>query len=802
MSLKSKQLEFGPFRLDIANNLLLHDQKPIPLAPKAYDTLLFLLQNSNRLVTRDELMKAVWPDSFVEDGNLSVNIFQLRKALGETEGGRPYIETVPRKGYRFIAEVRTVDLDISGGSLSEPVILQPPEGMRRKPPAGEAPAVEPVFLTPERGKGGAGTAAHQPALSEIIAFPEHRRPEQASQPLASSGLPGTGPEKSHSRDAGYRWALVVGVCLAATGLLVGWFLWHSAQRAPQLVQHRLTSFAPEMAVTAAAISTGSKFIAYANPSGLFIQVIATGETHSLALPAPHFAVSRISWFTDSAELLIDGSSPVDAAPGMWIVPVIGTNRPVELGPYPPGALSPDGSKIAWVNRGGDAPEIQLMRSQGGEIHTVVTGSSGETFGGVSWYHGGRRLLFVRYRWNAQFRRNSGSIDFYRLASGKTGTVMTDNDLGGDAVSLPDGRIVYSKILSANPVAYGADLMEVKTDPQTGRASGASEVLAKWNAPVTDLSVNSGGTRLALRDLVAQHNIYMADLKGGGTSLANVRRFSFGVGREDFPRAWSPDSQVVFLDTNRNGNWQIYKRALDSESGAPFVDGPEDQFSPRVSPDGAWLLYIERPVDWHEPEPVNLMRVPISGGLPQPVLKASRFSEWGLRFDCPRQAGMPCVLAEQQGKQIVFRAFDPMKGFEPPASGIARFEADGMVDWAIKPDGSGLAWIERNVRNATIHLLALTRGRIGLAAGRQRDVTIQGWSRLHAISWAPGGNGWFLISSSEANWTLLRVDPQGKPHVLLKVPSNWPPDIYPSPDGRHLAFSEQSFGSNVWMIEHF
>lgn len=109
MRLKKKHFQFGVFRLYPTEQLLLREETPIPLAPKTFDTLLVLVKNSGHLVTRDELMTAVWPDSFVEETNLTVNISLLRKALGDLEDGRPYIETVPRKGYRFNAEVQECD---------------------------------------------------------------------------------------------------------------------------------------------------------------------------------------------------------------------------------------------------------------------------------------------------------------------------------------------------------------------------------------------------------------------------------------------------------------------------------------------------------------------------------------------------------------------------------------------------------------------------------------------------------------------------------------------------------------------
>jgi hypothetical protein len=86
MELKERHLyEFGPFRLEPAEHLLLRDGQVIPLAPKVFDTLLVLVQNSGHLVDKDELLRRVWPDTFVEEGNLTKNIFALRKIL---EGGR------------------------------------------------------------------------------------------------------------------------------------------------------------------------------------------------------------------------------------------------------------------------------------------------------------------------------------------------------------------------------------------------------------------------------------------------------------------------------------------------------------------------------------------------------------------------------------------------------------------------------------------------------------------------------------------------------------------------------------------
>jgi DNA-binding winged helix-turn-helix (wHTH) protein len=109
MSLHTKHIyEFGPFRLNEAEHLLLRDGESVPLTPKAFDLLLALVGRHGRLMEKEELLKKVWPDTFVEEANLASNISQLRKALGDGENGQRYIETAPKRGYRFVASVREI----------------------------------------------------------------------------------------------------------------------------------------------------------------------------------------------------------------------------------------------------------------------------------------------------------------------------------------------------------------------------------------------------------------------------------------------------------------------------------------------------------------------------------------------------------------------------------------------------------------------------------------------------------------------------------------------------------------------
>ena len=119
--------QFGPFRLDTVERVLFREGEVVPLKPKVFDTLLVLIEHSGRVVEKDELMKTLWPDTVVEENNLNQNISALRRVLGAGENAGQFIETVPRRGYRFVAIVKEsshelTDLVLEKHTLSSVVI--------------------------------------------------------------------------------------------------------------------------------------------------------------------------------------------------------------------------------------------------------------------------------------------------------------------------------------------------------------------------------------------------------------------------------------------------------------------------------------------------------------------------------------------------------------------------------------------------------------------------------------------------------------------------------------------------------
>jgi DNA-binding winged helix-turn-helix (wHTH) protein len=140
--------EFGPYRLDASEKVLFEEGRPVALTPKAVETLLILVSRHGHVVGKDELMRAVWPDTCVEENNLTQNISALRRVLGKGGDGRHFIETVPRRGYRFVAE------------------LAPPrqEGSGAHPSAGVSPMPAPRRLGARWWAALVGVSRHLPSF--------------------------------------------------------------------------------------------------------------------------------------------------------------------------------------------------------------------------------------------------------------------------------------------------------------------------------------------------------------------------------------------------------------------------------------------------------------------------------------------------------------------------------------------------------------------------------------------------------------------------------------------------------------
>jgi dipeptidyl aminopeptidase/acylaminoacyl peptidase len=303
-------------------------------------------------------------------------------------------------------------------------------------------------------------------------------------------------------------------------------------------------------------------------------------------------------------------------------------------------------------------------------------------------------------------------------------------------------------------------------------------------------------------------VYVADLEANGRRITARRRLTLNEGR-NYPGAWTTDSKAVVFESYVDGQWRILKQLLDQETSEPMTTREEgDVAEPRVSPDGAWLLYIALPRDGGRPSTLRqLMRAPIGGGPPELVLTAPIYRAPG----CARLPATLCVIAERSAdlRQLVFTAFDPLKG---RGRELIRFDTEATADldyvWDLAPDGTHIA------------VLKYSAGRIRvfpLDGSPPREILAKSWNTLQSVNWAADGKGFFVSSAANGGSAMLHVDLQGNAHVLWEqrgsiAPWNIPlahwlggpsaPWVIPSPDGRHLAIYNWDLSANMWVMENF
>ena len=206
--------EFGDFRLDASERLLSRSGVAVPLTPKAIDLLLALVAQPGRLLDKDTLLKTVWPGTFVEENNLADNIFKLRRVLGDGENGSRFIETVPKRGYRFVADVRAIEWLTDQIPDPAPQVVAEPsrhaaggEGRSRCPPpapiAARLGTVQGANLSYRRRNFTAsdnGLLIYDPHIdrqrSQLLWVDRHGTPLHVLAQLDDVGVPVLSPDES------------------------------------------------------------------------------------------------------------------------------------------------------------------------------------------------------------------------------------------------------------------------------------------------------------------------------------------------------------------------------------------------------------------------------------------------------------------------------------------------------------------------------------------------------------------------------------------------------------------------------
>jgi Tol biopolymer transport system component len=639
-------------------------------------------------------------------------------------------------------------------------------------------------LKRDTSSGRSGAVASSPAATGAVREAAH---ESASDSVIITSL-----IKRHKKAA-------IGILAVVAALVaLAWFLLHRPPKpSAELTQKRLTFNSSENAVQSDAISPDGKYLAYSDSAGIHVKLLSTGEERLIPRPAgvPAGAYWDVaSWFPDGTQLLAD-IYEVGGQKSMWTVSMLSQSPRVLREGASGFEVSPDGTHIAFSPLGtsGNVREIWVMGSQGDNPQKVLGVGENEWLDSIHWSPDKQRLAYLRGQ--RSLEKYQKSLETSDLKGANRRVVVSDPDLWLESFCwLPDGRIVYSRQESSS--SSDENLWQIGIDTHTGAPTGKPKRMTQWaGSYLQGMSASADGKHMLF---LRQEDLGQTDvgqLTAGGTRMSPPRKLTNDIAF-GFPSAWTPDSKAVLISSQRNGTMSIFRQTIGQDSAELLVTGPQGAVLPRLSPDGAWILYLEIPRTPSNPAPPNrMMRIPVAGGVPQSVLETRSWQDYW----CARAPANLCEITEssQDRKQLMITAFDPLKG---KGKVLRTIDADPTPTiWypmALSPDGATLA-ISRN-GEAEIHIRLLS-----LSGGPDRNITVKGWPNSTGLDWSPDKKGLYCGSASPQGRTLLYVDLKGNARVLWQYRGAGH-EIWgiPSPDGRYIAIRGGAFSSNVWMIEDF
>ncbi len=408
----------------------------------------------------------------------------------------------------------------------------------------------------------------------------------------------------------------------------------------------------------------------------------------------------------------------------------------------------------------------------------------------------------------------------KTANGETALTLESRDLqGGSPTTLlanprmtdfywgQDGRLIFAAS-ELPPNQYDSNLWELRFDPETGKPSGSPRRLTDWSGfYFINPALTADGKRFVFLNRKSQSDVYMAELSSDGNEMKSPQRFTLDD-RLDWPGGWSPDSKTVFLYSDRNGSFDIYKQGVNDRNAEPIVSGPEEKWAPQISPDGKFILFMQWPkaVEGAPVASGKMMRVSLGGGPSEAVMDikgrpGSPTSSDPLdtvgqypSFRCPRTG--TCVLAEADEKNLTFTAFDPVQGRKAE---LAKIPANAdYTRWDLSPDASRIAISVFDYKVADIQIISLSAP---LSGGAPQKFSALPFTELTSVAWSADGKSLYSTSYSSRGTTIIRLDLNGGVKPVFK--SNW--DIFslaPSPDGHSMAFGPIIYNANAWTIGSF
>jgi Tol biopolymer transport system component/DNA-binding winged helix-turn-helix (wHTH) protein len=742
---------FHDFEVDVDQCVLLREGKPVPLRPKVFDTLLILVEHRGRIVGKDELMNRLWPDSFVEEDNLTFNIRQLRMALGDDARRPVYIETVARRGYRFIANMEEV--------LTEADTMQNPISVRAR-----GSRLNGVSAFEASGTDQPGEVVSQPALTMSPAADETAVGWQAIS--STSGV-----------IAKTRKPLFAAVAVAAVvtlGAMVAvWYFRGSSNRnpidgragnaitLPALNIEKLTATGKSRH---AVISPDGEYVAYSSEvrgrESIWLRQLATGASREVIA----FAEGRIygmAFAHSGKHLYFVKGRPEPTA--LYRVPIPLGGVPTKLIVRTEGnfSLSPDDSQIALLRYSDDDRECSLVLADadGGKEHALAVHAQPDRFNTPAWSPDGQTIAV------AAGPSDSGSHEVRILEvgvlDGKKREISTERWFHvSSLVWLPD----KSGLL----VAGEKVISETKQLWRISYPGGEASQLTNGLTSYVGLGITSDGGKAVATEMTLNADIWV----GPAGDAQNLERITQATGGFN----WMPDGRIVYSSSalvNRN----LWAMKPDGTEQRQLTDSGENT-NPVVTPDGRYIVFVSN--------------------------RSGAFQIWRMNTDgsnkveLTRGGGGNGPAISPDGSWVIYHTVSDQRLWKVSIEGgdPVRLTEQYAVAPSISPDGRLIACVRKRDKKTLQLIIIPSDGGDPLHAFGIEPLRLSSYR----LWWEPDGNGLRYAASHHGVTSLYRQSLKGgAPERLFDLNEDDIFDFAYSPDGQQLAATRGDWRFDVILI---
>lgn len=740
---------FGPFELDPVRYELLRQGHRLRVPASLMELLLLLVNRPGELVTREQIVAALWKEPGSVDVRQGINtaVARLRAVLGDDPANPRYLETVIGRGYRFIALVEEVEADGTDEVAELPVVDN----------------TQPTSTDPLAG------LLTYPV--QVDGWSEPQKPtEGASQARGRSLRPAFAGALS-------------GIALAV--LLASVYFFQQPKPSTLWIPRQITTNDIDASVTAAALSSDGQSLVYATPSGLFLREMATGRLHQIK--APPLRTTRLAWFPNHHQVLVTGYADGSEAPEIWFASTTGEEPRLFRHSADSAVPSPDGERIGFIVE--DGRSVHIANADGGDDRVLVKDNAAGTFSALFWSANGERISYQQRHFigsgneqlDSDYQWSYSSRD---VNTGEQTALVKDMPFDSAAESA-NGTIFYLRAReSLDPNDRG--MWRLAANPHTGALLGKPVPIC--SAVNTDrlagISVTADGKQVCAVKEFWQPDVFVGNLHRTGPTLDNVQRLTTNT-KSDFPHAWDITSQFVYFESNREDSdlYHVFRQQPGQPDGETLTIGQDAQILATVMPDGKTLLYEQRNQALDE-KLKSVFRANMDGSNPRLLWKEGVLDEWR----CPVLSGTACVVREIDEQHFVFYALDLDHGKGRLLARSARL-SNLMGDWALSPDGRTAAIPDHDKNSPSIQLVRLdgTEGETKIKVDRPMH--------LRGLAWAADGSGFFAGVDIGAASRLEFISTTGKATELRNTAMDtW---AVPSPDGKRMAFVDSSTSRNVY-----